>query len=410
MQLFEINIDDLLKDPSLGMSAISIVEEPAVESNFLMFKKAHEIKLQEIDEDKHELFGVALRADFPILRYNEDSGEYYYIKFTAEAIKVLVEKYLAESRQNDVNLQHLPDTFQNNVVMTESIIKDTAAGVSPKGFDDIADGSWFVRFKINNDELWEKIKTTQVFNGFSVEMRATFNDAGEIEDDYDLTAESVEAAYRELFAGVSVKAFENAMKSNKQVAITYDDGHTELVQVYATGKDEAVVYNTGKEIWESVPVKAVKAIKILSNTPIVAWANLYDAPGYNDVINDTDAVRNTVIVNTNDIESIMNANYRVMIRYNDDKNTDGLESRQCVIGSYGITKRNNLAIRVYQYYGSSHSSSSGQGIWRLLLVKRIQDLRVLTYMEPVTTAPPMFNPVGDTGLKAVYKIANFLYE
>ena len=405
MKIYEIDINELLKDETLGLSAISIVDEPAVESNFMLFSKEKEIKLQAIDEEKREIFGCALRADFPILRYDPESGEYYYIKFTAEAIKALVEKYLKERKQNEVNLQHNQAWPVERIVMTESIIKDSANGISPKGFENIADGSWFVRFKVNDEAIWEEIKNKDVFNGYSVEMYAELQPTDE-----EITDEEVEQAYRHLFSGVSIASLRNAMKSNKQCAITFEDGHTEIMQIYATSDDTAVAYNNGKDIWQEVNKADVKAVKILNNSPIVAWINIYDRPGYDEVINSTDAIRNTVIVNTNDINEIMSHNWRVMIRYNDDKNNDGLQSRQCVIGSYGETKRGNVAIRVYQYYGSSHSSSSGQGIWRLLLVKRIQDLRVLTYMEPETVAPPEFNPVGDEGMRVVYKVANFLYE
>ena len=158
----------LVTDEETGMLRISLVDLPAVESNFLAFAKegekpAHLYFVK--DEERRIVRGVVMRADYPILRRN---GDYeYFIVFRADTIRVMAEKYLAESRQNKVDEMHNHEDV-DEVRMVQYFIKDTGAGISPSGFEDIADGSLFAEFHVLNDEVWEKVKDG-TYRGFSLE-------------------------------------------------------------------------------------------------------------------------------------------------------------------------------------------------------------------------------------------------
>ena len=158
----------LVTDEETGMLRISLVDIPAVESNFLAFAKegekpAHLYFVK--DEEKRIVRGVVMRADYPILRRN---GDYeYFIVFRADTIRVMAEKYLAESRQNKVDEMHNHEDV-DEVRMVQYFIKDTAAGIAPAGFEDIADGSLFAEFHVLNDGVWEKVKDG-TYRGFSLE-------------------------------------------------------------------------------------------------------------------------------------------------------------------------------------------------------------------------------------------------
>ena len=158
----------LITDAETGMYKISLVDDPAVMSNFLAFDNARKCLMYKVeDEDKRLVRGVVMRADFPIYRYDRHFGEYYII-YKAEQIRIMAEKYLAESRQNNVNLMHGEDTDVEGVQMVQYFIKNTAEGVAPSGFEDIADGSLFAEFHIVNDEVWSAIKEG-TYKGFSLE-------------------------------------------------------------------------------------------------------------------------------------------------------------------------------------------------------------------------------------------------
>ena len=151
-----------------GMLRISLVDDPAVQSNFLHFDAARKAQLYQVqDEEKRLVRGVVMRADFPIYRRDAEMGEYYVI-YKADTIREMAEKYLAENRQNDVNVMHVPGSDVEGVEMVQYFLKDTAAGIAPAGFEDIADGSLFAEFHVTNDEIWEAVKEG-TYQGFSLE-------------------------------------------------------------------------------------------------------------------------------------------------------------------------------------------------------------------------------------------------
>lgn len=158
----------IISDEETGMFKISLVDEPAVMSNFLAFDKTRKPLMYAIaNEEKRIVRGVVMRADFPIYRYDEKFGEYYII-YKADTIRQMAEKYLLESRQNDVNLMHEENSDVDGVQMVQYFIKDTGAGVNPTGFEEIADGSLFAEFHIVNDAVWEQVKDG-TFKGYSLE-------------------------------------------------------------------------------------------------------------------------------------------------------------------------------------------------------------------------------------------------
>lgn len=165
MRYFYINIDD---DENLGLQAVSIVDKPAIETDFLKFKDQKMVFTK--DESKHILTGPALIADMPIYRRNFVTGEEYYVVFTASTIEKLVERYSKNNMLNTVNLQH-DGNMIDGVYMYESYIVNKERGIAPKEFA-VADGSWIVSFKVEDENLWNEIMTSNDFNGFSVEVAA----------------------------------------------------------------------------------------------------------------------------------------------------------------------------------------------------------------------------------------------
>ena len=181
MRYFYINIDE---DDNLGLQAVSLVDKPAIETDFLKFKDQKMVFAK--DESKHILTGPALIADMPIYRRNFVTGEEYYVVFTKDTIAKLVERYSKNNMLNSVNLQHDSDSFVTSAILVESYFVDKARGIAPKEFD-IADGSWICSFKITDDALWEQIVTTDEFNGFSVEVVANLEEklGSEKQEDID---------------------------------------------------------------------------------------------------------------------------------------------------------------------------------------------------------------------------------
>ena len=164
-----------------GVLRVSLVDEPAVGSNFEYFAKQmdREPVLYAVqDEDRRIVRGVMLRADFPIFRRDTPDGPGYYVTFGKEVIRQIAERYLTEGHANDVNLQHEDGSDVDGVQMVQLFIKDTAAGINPEGFD-VADGSLFAEYHVTNDDVWAEIKAG-TFKGFSVEILYTLIPAGDM--------------------------------------------------------------------------------------------------------------------------------------------------------------------------------------------------------------------------------------
>ena len=154
-----------------GVVRVSLVDDPAVQSNFDVFRKEAEkapVLYAVQDEDRHLVRGVVLRADWPIFRRDNPQDPGYYVTFGKDVIRQIAERYLAEGFQNRVDTAHDGNEV-DGVEMVQFFLKDTAAGVDPEGFADIADGSLFAEYHVTNEDVWAEIKAG-TFKGFSVEI------------------------------------------------------------------------------------------------------------------------------------------------------------------------------------------------------------------------------------------------
>lgn len=157
----------LMDDERDGMIRVSLVDDPAVMSDFVAFDRQQPQRFAVQDEDRRLVFGVVARADFPVFRTDPVLGDHYVI-FPAETIREMAQKYLTENRANRVDLMHDGDDV-DDVPLVQWFIKDTAKGIAPAGFDDIADGSLFAEYHVEDDEIWQQVKDG-TYKGFSMEV------------------------------------------------------------------------------------------------------------------------------------------------------------------------------------------------------------------------------------------------
>ena len=183
-----------------GMLCISLVDEPATESNFVAFSSEKEnIQFSIANEEQRMVFGLIMGANQPIYR-RDKSGYEYYIIYRPETLRVMAEKYLKDGYQNNVDRMHDFNPV-GGVNMVQIFIKDTEKGISPKGFEEFEDGSLFGQFHVVNDEVWEQIKDG-TFKGFSLagifEKEQTFNK--EHKNIIAMKIEKIKAVLRKLLA------------------------------------------------------------------------------------------------------------------------------------------------------------------------------------------------------------------
>lgn len=153
--------DMMLDEENVGLYTISLVDDPAMEVSWFAFEnedaKPLEVKMASVvDEMQHKVMVVICRADFPIIRVDEE-GRYFYVQFPKETIKLMSQRFLKNGFQGLVNLMHQDNTYVSGVEMEQLFIKDVQNGIDPQQFSQIEDGSLLAVYKIENEDIWKEI-------------------------------------------------------------------------------------------------------------------------------------------------------------------------------------------------------------------------------------------------------------
>ena len=164
MRIIELILDEELEEA--GIEAISIVESPAIESDFVALK-AEEIKLAEVDKEKRILLGPLLIPNKPIYRKAENSDE-YYIFFSKDTIVKASQLYLKNGYQNNSTLEHA-QALKGLTLVESWIVEDKVQDKSRKYGLDVPVGTWMGSVKVNNEEVWQEYVKTNKVKGFSIE-------------------------------------------------------------------------------------------------------------------------------------------------------------------------------------------------------------------------------------------------
>ena len=163
MRIIELILDE--EDLDAGVEAISIVESPAIESDFVALKN-QEIKLAEVDKEKKILMGALLIPDKPIYR-NGSEGE-YYIFFSKDTIVKASQMFLQNGNQSRSTLEHAQAL--NGLTLVESwIVEDKAKDKTALYGFDVPVGTWMGSVKVNNEDVWNEYVKTNKVKGFSIE-------------------------------------------------------------------------------------------------------------------------------------------------------------------------------------------------------------------------------------------------
>jgi len=164
MKIVELVIDELQQD---GVEAISVVESPAIEENFIALKsKSVEVKFAEVSKDKKILMGPILIPNKPIFRMNGEDE--YYIYFSRDTVRRASELYLQAGNQSQSTLEH--EMKLQGLTLVESWIVEDKANDKSNVYDmDVPVGTWMGAVKVNNDEIWNDYVKTGKVKGFSIE-------------------------------------------------------------------------------------------------------------------------------------------------------------------------------------------------------------------------------------------------
>lgn len=162
MRIVELILDD---QEITGIEAISVVENPAIEEDFIALKN-EEIKLAEVSGEKRILLGALLIPNKPIYRRKGDDE--YYIYFSKDTVEKASQLYLQNGNQNKATLEHQHSI--NGLTLVESwIVEDEKHDKSRMYGLNVPVGTWMGAVKVNNEEIWEQFVKTGKVKGFSIE-------------------------------------------------------------------------------------------------------------------------------------------------------------------------------------------------------------------------------------------------
>jgi len=154
-----------------GVDAMSLVHDPAIEIDFVHFNKEYNTNFSKIDEEKRIVTGPALIPNKMILR--KQGEDYFYVYFSEDTIFKTAKRFLKDGHQNNSTLEH--QVALEGISVVESwIISDKVHDKSVKFGYDLPIGTWMLSSYIENDEVWEKVKSGEI-KGYSIEGRYSDN-------------------------------------------------------------------------------------------------------------------------------------------------------------------------------------------------------------------------------------------
>lgn len=192
--IYEALIDEDDKD-STGMRFVSIVDDPAIEIKGMFFNKEGALKNLEFKtiSDQQMICGPALIPDKNIFRSDED-GE-YYIRFSKDTVRKMVEKFNRNSNNKSINVDH-SNVMVDAFIMENWIVQDSVYDKSKFYGFNLPVGSWFVCMKILDQKFWDdQVKKGGKYS-FSIEgmlyqsltpmkLNKVYNSVEELLDDLD---------------------------------------------------------------------------------------------------------------------------------------------------------------------------------------------------------------------------------
>ena len=212
MEIIELILDE--NEEMTGIEAVSIVENPAIESDFIALA-SDEVQLAKVDEEKKLLMGAALIPNKPIYRKRNDTD--FYVYFSKDTVRRASEMFFQNGNQNNATLEH--DMEVKGLTVVESwIVEDNKMDKSTMYGLNVPNGTWMISMKVNNEEVWEEYVKENKVKGFSIE--GYFADRAKISRDSvkdEMTAiENTEAEY-------ILSQVKNVLSNEKITLESYND-------------------------------------------------------------------------------------------------------------------------------------------------------------------------------------------
>ena len=165
MEIIELVIDE--NEELSGIEAISVVESPAIEEDFIALKDQEQIRLAEVSKEKRLLMGAALIPEKPIYRKSGDHE--FYIYFSKDTVAKASQMFLKRGNQSQATMEHTEEKLSGMTIVESWLIEDDVHDKSRKYGLDMPIGTWMVAMKVDNDDIWNNYVKEGKVKGFSIE-------------------------------------------------------------------------------------------------------------------------------------------------------------------------------------------------------------------------------------------------
>jgi uncharacterized protein YfcZ (UPF0381/DUF406 family) len=164
LPIIELTLEELEQ----GIDATALVENPAIQRNWMAFKEHKDFKFKTHNEEKKVLAGALMVADFPM--YRNMNGKEFFVKFSSETIEQLADRMVLNNKLTAFNFEHDAKKELADMHIQQFFIINTELGVNtPIGFEELPNGSLFAFVKVNNEQVWNDYVKTGIVKGFSIE-------------------------------------------------------------------------------------------------------------------------------------------------------------------------------------------------------------------------------------------------
>jgi hypothetical protein len=164
LPIIELTLEELEQ----GIDATALVENPAIQRNWMAFKEHKDFNFKTHNEDKRILAGALMVADFPM--YRNMNGKEFFVKFSSETIEQLADRMVLNNKLTAFNFEHDAKKELADMHIQQFFIINTELGVNtPIGFEELPNGSLFAFVKVNNEQVWNDYVKTGIVKGFSIE-------------------------------------------------------------------------------------------------------------------------------------------------------------------------------------------------------------------------------------------------
>ncbi|MEY3499888.1 MAG: hypothetical protein RL308_1557 [Bacteroidota bacterium] len=205
MKLIELIIDSEME--LSGIDAISIVENPAIEENWIALnEQPKEYHFAEVDKEKKIIMGAMLVPDKPIYRRDEENGE-YYIYFSQDTIRKCMEMFFQNGNQSNATFEH-QESIKGLTVVESWIVEDTEKDKSNLYNLNVPVGTWMGTIKVENEVIWKDYIKTGKVKGFSIE--------GYFADKAKLPLSKIDQVDLEIEAGLKLLEIKQLIQNAKQ--------------------------------------------------------------------------------------------------------------------------------------------------------------------------------------------------